>query len=92
MRKNNVTLITANHLIFKSTLCFHSEEESIVSEEDCSTVSIEVEYPPGTKLKVRYGRARNIKIYDAKVMEVTVDEDKQIIYSVHYAGWNVRYG
>ena len=72
--------------------CCHSEEESIVSEEDCSTVSIEVEYPPGTKLKVRYGRARNIKIYDAKVMEVTVDEDKQIIYSVHYAGWNVRYG
>lgn len=71
--------------------CFR-ETESVISEEDCanSMILVDVDYPPGTKLKVRYGRPRNIKMYDAKVMEVRMGEDRQLRYSVHYSGWNVR--
>ncbi|XP_076464526.1 uncharacterized protein LOC143296465 isoform X2 [Babylonia areolata] len=44
----------------------------------------------GTRLKVRYGRGRNHKIYEAKVIEYrTTDPHKK--YRVHYAGWNTRY-
>ncbi|KAL5008948.1 hypothetical protein ScPMuIL_014529 [Solemya velum] len=54
------------------------------SEEDGN------EYPVGTKLRVRYGKGKNLKIYEAKVMEhgTTSNTDK---YLVHYAGWNNRY-
>lgn len=76
----------------KCVLVVFSETESLVSEEDLSSSMImaDVDYPPGTKLNVRYGRPRNIKIYDAKVMEVRMGEDRQLRYSVHYSGWNVR--
>ncbi|XP_067938593.1 AT-rich interactive domain-containing protein 4B-like isoform X2 [Watersipora subatra] len=74
---------------------FKTDNDSVVSEDETSSsgvkVSVEVDYPPGTKLKVRYGRARNVKIYDAKVVEVKLGEDRQLLYSVHYNGWNTRY-
>jgi len=75
-----------------SKCCYYRDNDSVVSEdtEDSSTVSVDVDYPPGTKLRVRYGRGRNIKLYDAKVVEVRLGEDKQVLYSVHYSGWNVR--
>lgn len=43
----------------------------------------------GTRLKVRYGRGRNHKIYEAKVIEYRKSDPKK--YRVHYAGWNTRY-
>lgn len=76
--------------VFSSSCFIISENESLISEEDCPTAVVEVDYPPGTKIKVRYGRQRNIKIYDAKVVEVKLAEDRTLLYSVHYAGWNNR--
>ncbi|XP_062320396.1 AT-rich interactive domain-containing protein 4B isoform X1 [Osmerus eperlanus] len=45
-------------------------------------------YPPGMKVQVRYGR--NLKTYEATVREAGV-EGGQVLYLVHYCGWNMRY-
>ncbi|KAI2658130.1 AT-rich interactive domain-containing protein 4B [Labeo rohita] len=47
-------------------------------------------YPPGMKVQVRYGRGRNQKTYDATVKESDL-EGGEVLYLVHYCGWNVRY-
>jgi len=56
-----------------------------------STVMAEVDYPPGTKLRVRYGQGRGkaTNVYEAKVNEVVAEESGQLAYFVHYAGWNI---
>ncbi|XP_055957452.1 AT-rich interactive domain-containing protein 4B [Patella vulgata] len=46
--------------------------------------------PFGTKVKVKYGRGKNIKLYEAKVVEASKDGGQKT-YLVHYAGWNNRY-
>ncbi|KAG7230050.1 hypothetical protein INR49_009770 [Caranx melampygus] len=46
--------------------------------------------PPGMKVQVRYGRGRNLKTYEATVKEADV-EGGEVLYLVHYCGWNVRY-
>lgn len=44
----------------------------------------------GDKVKVKYGRGRLQKVYEAKVLKIEMDgPDKR--YYVHYAGWNTRY-
>lgn len=47
-------------------------------------------YPPGMKVQVRYGRGRNLKTYEATVKESDL-EGGEVLYLVHYCGWNVRY-
>ncbi|XP_034040904.1 AT-rich interactive domain-containing protein 4B isoform X4 [Thalassophryne amazonica] len=47
-------------------------------------------YPPGMKVQVRYGRGRSLKTYEATVKEADV-EGGEVLYLVHYCGWNVRY-
>ena len=55
----------AGHKIHCFIICSRSEDES---EEDCPSDSQDQDdLPLGTKLKVRYGRGRNQKIYEAKV-------------------------
>uniref|UniRef100_A0A3B3ZB57 Tudor-knot domain-containing protein n=1 Tax=Periophthalmus magnuspinnatus TaxID=409849 RepID=A0A3B3ZB57_9GOBI len=60
---------------------FHSEGEE-GEEFEC--------YPPGMKVQVRYGRGRSLKTYQATVKEADV-EGGQVLYLVHYCGWNIRY-
>uniref|UniRef100_V9KAX5 AT rich interactive domain 4A (RBP1-like) n=1 Tax=Callorhinchus milii TaxID=7868 RepID=V9KAX5_CALMI len=61
------------------------EEEEEEEEED------ELErYPSGTKVKVKYGRGKNQKIYEANIRNSELD-DGEVIYLVHYYGWNTRY-
>ncbi|XP_057198924.1 AT-rich interactive domain-containing protein 4B isoform X1 [Triplophysa rosa] len=47
-------------------------------------------YPPGMKVQVRYGRGRNLKTYEATVKDADL-EGGQVLYLVHYCGWNIRY-
>ncbi|KAJ8360040.1 hypothetical protein SKAU_G00165650 [Synaphobranchus kaupii] len=47
-------------------------------------------YPAGMKVQVRYGRGRNQKTYEATVKESDL-EGGEVLYLVHYCGWNVRY-
>lgn len=44
----------------------------------------------GTKVKVKYGRGKTQKIYEASIKSTEMD-DGEILYLVHYYGWNVRY-
>lgn len=44
----------------------------------------------GDKVRVKYGRGRQQKIYEAKVLELE-EEDGEKHFYVHYTGWNMRY-
>lgn len=43
----------------------------------------------GTKVRVKYGRGKTQKIYEAHIKKTDVDNGEQF-YLVHYFGWNVR--
>ncbi|XP_055880604.1 AT-rich interactive domain-containing protein 4B-like isoform X1 [Biomphalaria glabrata] len=49
-----------------------------------------LDFPIGSKLRVKYGRGKNQKIYIAKVVDFGKDGVHKT-YLVHYAGWNTRY-
>uniref|UniRef100_A0AAZ3RC79 ARID domain-containing protein n=1 Tax=Oncorhynchus tshawytscha TaxID=74940 RepID=A0AAZ3RC79_ONCTS len=60
-------------------------------DEDLGEEGEEFEcYPPGMKVQVRYGRGRSLKTYQATVKDADV-EGGEVLYLVHYCGWNVRY-
>ncbi|KAG1973199.1 AT-rich interactive domain-containing protein 4A [Pimephales promelas] len=44
----------------------------------------------GTKVKVKYGKGKTQKIYEANIKN-TENDDGEVLYLVHYYGWNVRY-
>ncbi|KAL1257565.1 hypothetical protein QQF64_010809 [Cirrhinus molitorella] len=44
----------------------------------------------GTKVKVKYGKGKTQKIYEANIKNTETD-DGEVLYLVHYYGWNVRY-
>ncbi|KAK7152684.1 hypothetical protein R3I93_010794 [Phoxinus phoxinus] len=44
----------------------------------------------GTKVKVKYGKGKTQKIYEANIKNTETDNG-EILYLVHYYGWNVRY-
>lgn len=44
----------------------------------------------GTKVKVKYGKGKTQKIYEANIKSTETDNG-EILYLVHYYGWNVRY-
>ncbi|CAG5132768.1 unnamed protein product, partial [Candidula unifasciata] len=70
-----------------NTACSEGEAES---DQDKSDGSVKHEYPIGSRLKVKYGRGKNQKIYIAKVIDYGKDGAHRT-YLVHYAGWNTRY-
>lgn len=74
--------------------CDEEQESKDSSGDDSSQEGEEGEefecYPPGMKVQVRYGRGRNLKTYEATVKEADV-EGGEVLYLVHYCGWNVRY-
>ncbi|KAH0622501.1 hypothetical protein JD844_024868 [Phrynosoma platyrhinos] len=66
-------------------------EEEEEEEEDGNNGEEEFEcYPPGMKVQVRYGRGKNQKMYEASIKESDI-EGGEVLYLVHYCGWNVRY-
>ncbi|XP_070179923.1 AT-rich interactive domain-containing protein 4B-like isoform X2 [Littorina saxatilis] len=67
-----------------------SEDESEEEASSSTEAPDQEDLPLGTKLKVRYGRGRNQKIYEAKIVEHGTDGPRRN-YLVHYAGWNTRY-
>lgn len=40
---------------------------------------------------MKYGRGRQLKVYEAKVLKIETDTDGKMKYFVHYSGWNSRY-
>uniref|UniRef100_A0A674F6D0 AT-rich interactive domain 4A n=1 Tax=Salmo trutta TaxID=8032 RepID=A0A674F6D0_SALTR len=45
----------------------------------------------GIKVKVKYGRGKTQKIYEANIKKAENDDGGDVLYLVHYYGWNVRY-
>ncbi|KAG8516592.1 AT-rich interactive domain-containing protein 4B, partial [Galemys pyrenaicus] len=67
------------------------EEEEEDEDDDDNNEEEEFEcYPPGMKVQVRYGRGKNQKMYEASIKDSDV-EGGEVLYLVHYCGWNVRY-
>ncbi|KAM6217452.1 AT-rich interactive domain-containing protein 4B [Rhynchocyon petersi] len=67
------------------------EEEEEEDEEDDGDEEEQLEcYPAGMKVHVRYGRGKNQKMYEASIKDSDV-EGGEVLYLVHYCGWNVRY-
>uniref|UniRef100_A0A8C4QB55 Tudor domain-containing protein n=1 Tax=Eptatretus burgeri TaxID=7764 RepID=A0A8C4QB55_EPTBU len=67
------------------------EEKENGEQDDADSWIEEVTcFPMGTKVRVKYGRGKNTKIYEASIKDVDI-EDGHLIYLVHYYGWNVRY-
>uniref|UniRef100_A0A8U7MQA7 AT-rich interaction domain 4B n=1 Tax=Corvus moneduloides TaxID=1196302 RepID=A0A8U7MQA7_CORMO len=70
-----------------------NEEEEEEEEEEDNNNNEEEEfecYPPGMKVQVRYGRGKNQKMYEASIKDSDI-EGGEVLYLVHYCGWNVRY-
>ncbi|XP_019732919.1 AT-rich interactive domain-containing protein 4A [Hippocampus comes] len=44
----------------------------------------------GTKVRVKYGRGKTQKVYEAHIKKTDIDNGEHF-YLVHYYGWNVRY-
>uniref|UniRef100_A0A6P7GBL3 AT-rich interactive domain-containing protein 4A-like n=1 Tax=Diabrotica virgifera virgifera TaxID=50390 RepID=A0A6P7GBL3_DIAVI len=60
--------------------------ESVSNEPPAPSINI------GDKLKVFYGSSNDSKVtYEAKVIEIDKDQAGQVVYLVHYTGWNTRY-
>ncbi|NXT19095.1 ARI4B protein, partial [Syrrhaptes paradoxus] len=67
------------------------EEEEEEEEDNDNNEEEEFEcYPPGMKVQVRYGRGKNQKMYEASIKDSDI-EGGEVLYLVHYCGWNVRY-
>ncbi|CAK8690039.1 unnamed protein product [Clavelina lepadiformis] len=49
-----------------------------------------VSYKAGDKLLVKYGKD-SFKLYEAKVVDLELQDEKEVQYYVHYAGWNSRH-
>ncbi|XP_004690786.1 PREDICTED: AT-rich interactive domain-containing protein 4B [Condylura cristata] len=69
------------------------EEEEEAEEEEDEDAGEEAAfecYPPGVRVQVRYGRGKAQKVYEASIKDSDV-EGGEVLYLVHYCGWNVRY-
>ncbi|KAM4665897.1 AT-rich interactive domain-containing protein 4A isoform 4-T4 [Amazona ochrocephala] len=71
----------------------HREREEIENKGESEGEEDEEDAEPcltGTKVKVKYGRGKTQKIYEASIKSTEID-DGEVLYLVHYYGWNVRY-
>uniref|UniRef100_A0A671LG09 AT rich interactive domain 4A (RBP1-like) n=1 Tax=Sinocyclocheilus anshuiensis TaxID=1608454 RepID=A0A671LG09_9TELE len=59
-----------------------------MEEDDCCEDS--EHSVTGTKIKVRYGKGKTQKIYEANIRNTETDNG-EVLYLVHYYGWNIRY-
>ncbi|KAL4238041.1 DNA- binding [Mactra antiquata] len=60
------------------------------TEMSCSSSLNTDNLPVGAKLKVKYGKGKNTREYEAKIIEVK-SESSSAQYFVHYQGWNNRH-
>ncbi|XP_054653153.1 AT-rich interactive domain-containing protein 4A isoform X2 [Dunckerocampus dactyliophorus] len=65
----------------------HERRRADRSEEDDEDNGDSV---TGTKVRVKYGRGKTQKIYEAHIKKTDMDNGEHF-YLVHYYGWNVRY-
>eukprot|EP00794_Sanderia_malayensis_P020215 gene20215-22191_t len=77
----------------------NSPQSSVLSEKEFSDGKSENEivmtedgrYPIGAKILVKYGKGKTHRAYEAKVIDVDSELTSELLYYVHYRGWNHRY-
>ncbi|KAH9515468.1 hypothetical protein Btru_014570 [Bulinus truncatus] len=74
----------------KTILASTNSEDEEETETEKVVSDPKLDFPIGSKLRVKYGRGKNQKIYIAKVVDFGKDGVHKT-YLVHYAGWNTRY-
>lgn len=71
-----------------------TENNASVGEPDDNTDLSNVKkfgkFKIGSKISVRYGSGKNQRTYTAKILEVDKDDLGQVVYYIHYNGWNHR--
>jgi hypothetical protein len=57
------------------------------------TIAKEVSVVIGDRIRVKYGKGKQLKVYEAKVLKINHEHDDPLKYQyfVHYTGWNIRY-
>lgn len=74
----------------------NSPESSITSEDleaqqqISANKNIASKYKIGAKISVRYGSGKNQRLYTAKILEIDKEENDDVVYYIHYNGWNRR--
>ncbi|XP_040267214.1 AT-rich interactive domain-containing protein 4A isoform X2 [Bufo bufo] len=71
-------------------LCDGGDDTDHKGDSEGDDDSEDKDYLAGTKVKVKYGRGKTQKIYEANIKSTEVDGG-ELLYLVHYYGWNVRY-
>lgn len=69
---------------------FESDSDNLTA----TAISKEVAVNIGDRIRVKYGKGKQLKVYEAKVMNLVdneADDPQKIKYFVHYTGWNTRY-
>lgn len=61
------------------------------SDNKCDIPVDECSFEVGDKIQVKYGRGRNHRLYDAKIIHIDPEASEGTMYCIHYAGWNNRY-
>uniref|UniRef100_A0A8B9S8C7 AT-rich interaction domain 4A n=1 Tax=Apteryx owenii TaxID=8824 RepID=A0A8B9S8C7_APTOW len=84
VRSPRVSMDISNILYCREEIENKGESEGEEDEEDAEPCLT------GTKVKVKYGRGKTQKIYEASIKSTEID-DGEVLYLVHYYGWNVRY-
>uniref|UniRef100_A0A663LV25 AT-rich interaction domain 4A n=1 Tax=Athene cunicularia TaxID=194338 RepID=A0A663LV25_ATHCN len=84
LRSPRVSVDFLNTLYCREEIENKGESEGEEDEEDAEPCLT------GTKVKVKYGRGKTQKIYEASIKSTEID-DGEVLYLVHYYGWNVRY-
>ncbi|XP_042905204.1 AT-rich interactive domain-containing protein 4B isoform X2 [Parasteatoda tepidariorum] len=75
----------------KESLFEFSDSDDLTNDsEKASGKDLKKEIEVGDRVKVKYGRGRMQKVYEAKVLKTETDGLEKRYY-VHYAGWNMRY-
>lgn len=74
----------------------NSPQSSMTSEDNDSRVidsgGVQIgKYKPGSRIAVHYGSKENHRLYNAKILEVEKEPNGEVVYFVHYNGWNHRY-
>lgn len=57
------------------------------------TIAKDVPVVIGDRIRVKYGKGKQLKVYEAKVLKNNQEHDdsSKCQYFVHYTGWNIRY-
>ena len=68
------------------------DDHSSENDSECQDRNLKYELiDVGDKLKVKYGKGKLQKVYEAKVNKMETNSAGKTKYFVHYTGWNNRY-